>query len=258
MRKIQSIRQVFLLAVQVVTVIGFAGAQQEDSLKNILNEFKHLQRSYLQNKSVSFDIKYTYSNESTPENILDSLNGHVDISGTHFHSLIDSTETIQNDRYNIVLFKKDKIMYVSKASSLLKSYDPLAQMDSMLSKVHGLRCVISMNNNEKTLTLLFPEGLEYKKIDFVIDTISGLLISSDYWVKTEQLMDRSVFSDNENTDRKIYDRYALVKTNYFNYTNTAPGILRFDEKQYFIKTGKEFKTIDSFRDYKIFIATPNL
>ena len=87
---------------------------KDDSVVNVINRlFENFQTA----RDMSFDVNYSYSNESTPTVILDSLSGKFEMHGAKYHFFLDSTETIRNEHYTIVLFHEDKIMYLTKGTS---------------------------------------------------------------------------------------------------------------------------------------------
>ena len=79
---------------------------KDDSVVNVINSCLKIFKA---TRDMSFDVNYSYSNESTPTVILDSLSRKIQMHGAKYHFFLDSTETIRNEHYTIVLFLMDKI-----------------------------------------------------------------------------------------------------------------------------------------------------
>ena len=97
---------------------------QEQKTDKAIQVFDALKQAYQIAQGVSFNVKYTYTNETRPNDVLDSLSGKFEISHDNYRYLLDSTETIHNNKYTIILFREDKIMYLTKPS-LAVSANPI-------------------------------------------------------------------------------------------------------------------------------------
>jgi len=229
-------------------------AQTKDSTALIIDELKQIQKAYTQSSSLSFNMQYRYANESKPFVILDSVSGKIEMQNGNCHYIMDSIETIKNGRYSIILFKENNMMYLSKPVEADQGQNPLMMLDSALIKSPGMLYSVKQSTSIKQITLLFPKGMMYKKIDFFIDNKTGFLSKAIYLMKTQLLMD----DQNENIDKKQYDEYARVELNITQYSTATIDPSVFDEQKYYTKQGKDFKTTESFKQYKIFIGSLNL
>lgn len=243
-------RYIHLLIIMLANTL-FAHAQDTVAVAKAVNIFRRVQAKSRQ-QPVSFDLNYTYANESTPGVILDSLKGKIEISGENFRSIIDSTETICNATYNIVLFKEDKIMYLAKNSKSASPADPLETLNTLLKGATN-----SSFKTEKQNTIInvaFPAGSNCRQLLIVIDTVSLRLVSMQYILKTTLLMGEEM--NNEVPDG--YEDYAMVKATFYNYKGIPLSSSRFDEKAFFYKDGDAFKVTPAYEDYSIFVGTPGL
>jgi hypothetical protein len=202
---------------------------------------------------LAFDVKYIYSNEHTPDKILDSLKGNIEMSGSDYRYLLDSTETIHNSRYNIILFKEDKVMYLSGASAQLAAQDPIQSVQTILEKSGATGCTISTEKGKTVIRIDFAAGGPCKQMKIVADTLKQRLYAMEYIIKTELLKDGQ-----DDADMEGYEEYALVSTIFYNYHDVQPDASRFDEKTFFYKEDAAFKVMPAYEAYKIFVATPNL
>ena len=231
-------------------------AQQNENLAWVTNEFRHIREAYLRSNALSFGIRYLYTAEKDPAIILDSVTGSVQSLKGQYRLVLDSTEIIKNERYGITLFKEDKVMYLSGPPGKNMKTDPLMMPDSAFSHIPGLQCSVHTDKIFKTISFIFPPDLQYKTIDFVMDTVSGLLVKAIYIVKTEQMTGGR--AGTTPAAGLQYDEYARVEADFYNYSKEPPPGALFDEKEYFRKEGKEFKTTEKYKQYKIFTGSPDL
>jgi hypothetical protein len=245
------IRKIFLvISCLLLTGQTFLIAQTVDTAR-IFTEMSRLQAKY-QARAVSFDISYSYASELHPDVILDSLKGNMDLYSGKYHYRLDNTETISNGRYNIILFGEEKLMYLAKPSTLNMG-DPIQQMRLMMQKSGINKCAVTENGNRRSILISFVPGGNYREMEMTMDKASGYLTGMRYVVKTTLLME----TQGADPDPQ-YGEYAIVQTILNNYKEPASDTSRFDEQNFFYKEGNELKTTPAYKDYKIFIGSPNL
>jgi hypothetical protein len=242
----------FLLFISAYILSIPAMGQVKTDMDNATRILKNLQLAFTAHP-IAFDIKYLYSNEHTPEKVLDSLKGSIEMSGSDYHYQLDSTETIHNSKYSIVLFKEDKVMYLSGASEQVPTPDPLQSMQSILEKSGVTGCTVSNEKGKTIIRFVFAAGGPCKQMKIVADTVKNHLLSMEYILKTALLKDAQ-----DDTEMEGYEEYALVSTTFYNYHDLQPDASRFDDKAFFYKESTEFKVMPAYEAYKIFVATPNL
>jgi hypothetical protein len=229
-------------------------AQSNDPLDKMTQLMNEMQSAYSMQR-LSFDVKYVYSNEHTPNVILDSLNGKVEMDGLNYRCLLDNTETIRNAKYAIILFKEDKIMYLTKSSGADSSGNPLLVTRAALQSSNIKKCEITIKGDKKIVNVEFNAGAPYKKMDMVIDKVTGLVMNMEYVVKTSMLVTTS--SDEASLDES-YEEYASVRAYFLNYQKMLVDKERFDERAFFFREADAFKPTAAYKDYKLFLATPHL
>lgn len=202
-----------------------------------------------------FDIKYIYSNESRPASILDSLTGKIEIAGSNFYCLMDSTESIHIGMHNITLFQEDKLMLIGVVNPDSLP-EPVAYVQAMITKSGAQSCTITSNGRVKTINISFKEGSPCKQMKLQIDTVANHMLSVDYSLKTILLVDPAAQAENKIPEG--YDEYALVRTTFFNYHMLKQPEARFKEDQYFFKEGTEYKPAAAYSDFQVVQSTPNL
>jgi hypothetical protein len=248
-------QKIFLLLIILGSVIpGRLLARQASDSALLIAEMKKMQLAY-QAHPVSFDIRYTYAGERQPDVIIDSLQGSVELAGSSSYYRLDNMETLSNSRYQVVLFKEDKVMYLTRPSVLTPA-DPLQQMQALLQKSGIKHCSIHINDGIKTLTVDFEEGMPCRQLVIHVDARSGYVSDMQYVVKTALMME----SPGSITAAAVaeYGEYALVSTVFEHYRELPATGDRFNDHRFFYKAGEELKTTPAYAEYKIFQGSPNL
>jgi len=233
----------------IVVCLGFATHSlmaQMDTTK-MFAAFNSMQAKY-QSTPISFSLNYTYKSVNNPDKVLDEVKGGIELAGSNYHYEMDNTEVYSNGRYNIILFKEDKLMYLAKATTIT-AVDPVQQLRAMV----GSSAIQSCSVKGGVITLTFVPGGNYKELQMVVNEKTGYLTSMRYVVKTAMLMEQP----GAEIDPQ-YGEYAIVQSTLDNYKALAADSSRFNEANFFYKEGKEFKTTADYSDYKIFIGSPNL
>lgn len=237
----------------IISIAATLSVQAQDTvaIAKAISIFRRVQAKS-QQQPVSFEVNYTYSNESTPETLLDSLKGKIEINGENYRSTLDSTETIRNAKYSIVLFKEDKLMYLAVNSKPTNPADPLETLNTLMKG--AANSTFSYQKRNTTINVSFPAGGNCKQLSIVIDTVSQRLVSMQYVLKTTLLMGDEM----KNELPEGYEEYAQVKASFYNYKDIPVNSSRFDEKAFFYKDGDTFKVTPEYEDYNIFVGTPGL
>jgi hypothetical protein len=246
-------RRIFLTT--VVLLLALIGqqvkAQTANDTASLFAEMKQMNEIY--KRSLSFGIKITYASEKEPGVVQDSVEGGMEYADSIYHYWLDSTETFVNKNYSVTLFKKDKVMYLSKPSTLGPLLDPVQQMRAVLQKTGYRSCAITQQGAVKTLHIDFGPDGAYRELDMNIDKKTGYVTSMRYIIKTSMAPGNAVASANQ-----LNAEYAIVKTTFDHYQLLPADYAGFNESSFFYKDGQEFKTTSAYNDYKIFTGSPNL
>ncbi|MDB5250686.1 MAG: hypothetical protein JWQ40_5080 [Segetibacter sp.] len=245
-------RKVHIAIIAVFCLVNTVRGQANGKL---IAEMKRLQETYSIGSTLSFDVKYVYATESKPEIYLDSMMGSMEINGNNYRIILNNTETIKNDRYIIHLFKDDKLIYLTKPNSGETGNGPGALIDSVFRNISSLSYTIDSNKIVKRIVLNFPTQSSFKTVVFTINKATGYIIKARYLVKTEQLLETQ---NREKEAADQYDEYAIVEASYSNYKKDYRSPYSFDEKTVFVKSGNEYVPAEKFKDYSIFLGSPNL
>jgi hypothetical protein len=216
--------------------------------------FKNLIDKYNHTDYLSYRLEYTYREDSNPKVVLDSIRGYVMMSKENYHLVLGNTETIHNDKYNIILFKEDSLMYISKSS--VGSINPVSILDSMFTKIKGIEILLTDKKRAQLITLNFPDGMDYKSAEYFIDGKTGYLLRIRYKVNAIQMLNPADRSNAANT--LLANKWGIVQCLYSKHETGKFTDNEFDDKKYFIKEASEFKPTDAYKKYKIFLASPGL
>jgi hypothetical protein len=227
-------------------------AQEKNDTARLFATMKELQQMYKQ-KAISFDIRYTYASELHPGVELDSLAGHMDVSGKNYHYLLSGTEMTANERYVVTLFKEEKIIYLSKPLSA--PVDPVQQMWLSMQTIGVTSCSFPETATVKAINIGFKAGSPYKEMQMDFDKKTGYLMEMRYVLKTEMLMASGEGAEDAAAE---YGEYAVVRCTYANYKTLSPRPDMFDERKFFYKDGNEYKSTGAYSEYKVFVGAPNL
>jgi hypothetical protein len=243
----------------VLTGVSLPAPAQQQQKDSILAVIRKVQQVYQSTGTIHCSLKYSYATESAPLVALDSLAGEITMSGNNYRMALGNTETIQTGRYTIRLFKGDKLMYITRstAASLQQNLSPVAILDSMLTHNKYLTWRIRSEKNLETISMVFPDGLAYKKVEFTVDMLNGYVEKMAYLVRTEQLMDPAIVKGE--TSPAAFDKYAIVEASYDDYRKEAKAdSAAFEEQTFFSRKGSEFTASQLYKDYKIITGSGNL
>lgn len=231
-----------------------AAQQPSDDRKELLALLEKMKNLHLQLKGVKVDMRYCYANESTPDKHLDSLHGELLLNGNEYYMAVDGIETLVNSRYSVTLYQDDHLMYLSKPSPV-QHYNPVASIDSLLTAVKGADCRMRKVDGYTEITIGFPGGQAYKSMRMLADTATGYLLQTTVVLKTQLL---APDADETSLKKMGYDDYAMVQTTFSGYQPVKLDSGYFDEARFFTRKNKDFQVTEKYRDYKIFVASPNL
>jgi hypothetical protein len=233
-------------------LLSFLRAQTPEKQRavEILRSLSDRYRTY---KSLHFAIAYKYASEARPGVYLDSLKGDFKMSGSRYKYRLDSTEFIGNSDLTLILYRQDRVMFLSKTSPAMQSGNPMALLDSMLLKNDSVNCQLSETKEQQKIKISFRPGLATREMEYTIDRKSGFVTRIINVVQSQQLYDPSV--------RSLVDghsSYAVVETDFMNYREGDFEDSELDTSKYFKKEGKDYITLAPYNSYKIFLGTPDL
>lgn len=231
-----------------------SAAQATGDTARLFAEMDRLHRT-MRAVPVSFNIRYTYTSERNSSVILDSLSGQIELSGASSRYRMDRTETISNERYNIILFRDDKLIYLTSPHQNQVS-DPLLQLRMMMSGSAISHCIVKEEKELLTISLRFKEGTGYREMNMHVDRKSGYIKDATYVLKTELMMGAEQQAGQDIISE--YGEYAVIRVVFSEYRHLTGSTAWSDERNYFTREGDVFKPAPAYADYTIFNGSPNL
>lgn len=243
----------------LMLIAGTVLARQNPS--KAIQALKQLMHSYTKNTALSFELRFTYAPESKPLMLLDSLQGKMVISGNRNWYMIDSTESVNTGDFLVTVFREDKLLVIAKpASASLPQATGLSglneawfsSLDSLV-KEKKVQLEYREDTHEQQIDIRFPGMKQYKAMSYVIDRKTGLLKKSVTLARADQLQDPDSIKE-----LNMKDEYSIITTWFGNYNRERVSESIFDPSRYFTKKGDEYSGAGEFRDYKVFLGTPNM
>jgi hypothetical protein len=247
MKHLMAFCLLFILSVQ-----AYSQARSEGK-EACLQAMKEMVNHYRESQYLSFDIVYRYSGQQTPDVYQDSLKGYYRLNGNDYWYSLDSTEVASYQGTSVLLFKEDRIMYLTPGSEQKKNVNFLAALDSLLSHLDGMEAVLSEGAGGKKIVLSFSDKSPCKSIEYMLDRNSGYLTRIRQVIKSDQLYDPSVRNRMEGNVP-----YAIVDMDFSNYRSGAFDDRQLNTAQYFKKEGQQYVSVAPYEEYKIFLGAPNL
>ena len=236
----------------VLFAAGYEAAAQGNTKQEALAKLRQLASRYEKADRLGFNVKYKYALEQQPLAYIDSMDGEFRMNGGVYSYTLDSTEAIVNADYSIMLFKEDKIMYLTKPSGAAEAQSPLMLPDTLWLNDTGVECKLDTTGRDMKISIVFKNNPAFKKIEYYINKKTGMVARVLSYVQSSQLYDPSV--------RQVVDAsvYAVMEMKFSNYREKSfdDGVLNMSK--YFTKQGKEFATASAYESYKIFLGSPNL
>lgn len=239
-----------------ILMIFFAQALKAQAIDTVrlFNEIKQVQAMF-HDKELAFDMRYTYADESRPLAILDSVKGKMEVTKAGNRYELANVVCVSNSRYVIVMFRDDKLMYLSRAFPMAP-VDPFQQVRAMISQGSIQSFSTEIVPHGKRLLMSFGEQAPCRKIEMEMDLEKGLVKSIRYTVRTEMI--RGGLGELSAGAASAFGEYAIVAMYFEGYRKPGGDAARFDEKSFFYREGDELKTTPAYSDYTIFKASTNL
>lgn len=218
---------------------------------------KKMQQAYQQADYLSFHMNYVYANDDNPNHPTDSLQGEVQLDKDRCRFVIDNTETILTGKYSIRIMNDEKLIYLSgkgKGASPLPDLPGI--MDSLLTTLKGLTLSVHKQGIYKVLDIHFPPGQMYSRISLTVDPVSGLLQQAAYAVRTISLVGKEMVASPGHD--APYQPEGIVSVVYSKYEHHRFDDGLFDENQIFTHVTGRYEPVGQYKEFHIFLASPNL
>jgi hypothetical protein len=219
-------------------------------------ESSKMQMAYKNQAYLSFNVKYTYAAETDPTTIIDSSTGVVKMSGNYYWGTIDSLEFMQNNSYNVVLYKTDHIMRIGNPEPVYPQIINFSMFDSLAGK-NNYTMSSTAAGTVKSLQLTFTNpAFPFKNYKVSYDSITHFVNQISYTINDEVI--DSEQSYNKPVTGGPLTEFVIVTARFTSYRVTPFSTTVYNSSNYFSETGKTFTPQPPFQSYEVFIASPNL
>jgi hypothetical protein len=200
----KKIFQSLLMAVVICSTALPANAQQKvyDSITiKLFDEIEAIQANFSLAEHFSFNATY-YMQDVDTVVVLDTSVASYQVNGNNFRLLIDSIESIQNDKLFTTVYNDSKTIVVQKPVNMYKQvmqvdiHDPIFQQMAM----SGMTAVDS--GTLRRINILFDADAMYTNYQLVYDTATHIVLEIKYSVRkdlnlasTKRVNMRIVFSN---------------------------------------------------------------
>lgn len=238
----------FIVASCILPTLIFAQIPPKKFTKeNLASQLK----AFIERDTISYDIIYTYSEEQNPDTILDSLKGRVEKQNKNFRVQLGASHIIGLDSLIVTLFDDEKILYLSKPSTSGLINNGIFY-DSSFVLFKNTLLTQQDRDSQYVFTFTFQPNELYKSVIISIDKASNYILKIDYLVKESELASAE-------SNKMKTDVYALVSAKLFNYrSNFKVADSVFRSATYLEKENGRFKVSNNYKDFKLFIGSPNL
>ena len=217
---------------------------QSNDIKNASRLLQQVQKAYTEQNFLSFSVSY----HLTATGVADSLKGNIKMSGNNYLIDLDSSLTIHTGIKTIVLFKEDKLLYVTKGSNGAEAVMPLAITDSSFYKKIA-QTEVKTTTEVREITITFKEGQPYKKMLLTVDRTTNFISLISYAVPATMLQQAT---NNETLQNLPAGSEAFIEIAFEGYDKNAFDTSVFNEDNYYKNDGNVLVPGDAFADYTVY------
>jgi hypothetical protein len=239
----------------LVFCASIAALKAQDTTADLNGFVRRVQHAYNEAAYLGFSIKYCYSNAGKPDQYLESMTGEVQMDKGRSRLYIDGTETVLTGRYAIQVLPGEKVLYVSSGGRSTVA-NPVSILDSVFAHIHGVQSQLQHRGQSDVLTLTFPPGQPYTRLEMVIEHRSGFFDKITYDLNTTGLVSQEMI-DRPGHPAPYQDR-GEVTIFFSDYQRGRFDDRLFSEENFFIRSGGRFEPTGKYKDYHIYLASSNL
>lgn len=236
----------------IIFLTGALSAKAQTTKETAIKAINTVLTKYRSSPYLGFDLNYYCSSEKLPSVYIDSLQGKVKLHNGSCWYLLDSTEAIVTDSFALTIFKEDRIIYVAKPPLSLQLVNIAGLSDSLMAGAGDVNYEITRQGKKQLVTLSFLSSPVFKRIEYHIDSTTGLLSRIRMLIEASQLYDASV------KDRLAEEKaYAVVDIFYSDYRYEPFDVAIFNKYNYLKIEDNEIKPADHYNSFRIFSGVVN-
>lgn len=204
-------------------------------------EIRNISEAYYQAPSLSFNMQFSYADSARQDSILEQIPASYKMQNGKYRAMIDSTEIVQGNSYNISIFYYDSVISVSnpqKYSNIMQ----LPFLDSLFraQNVDSMK-VTQVNDSTRKLYMYFRHSSYYRGFTISYDQNTYLLHSITYFIK------RLVNEDNPEGGTN------MINVIFSNYSTKVIDDSYFREDKFIYKQGNQFFAQHPYENYQLMV-----
>lgn len=174
---------------------------------NIMSEIDLVQ-AYLQTSShLSFNAVY-YFEDIDSVAVYDTLQASYEMNADKYHIIMDSVETIQNEKYLVTVYNQDKLVVVQDPESSSRQVMHVNIMDSTFQQLAMYGMTAADSGIFRKITLFFDANALYTNYEMVYNKTTYQLLYIKYALRKE--------TEPESDKRfKMFIKFSNYKTGEF-------------------------------------------
>lgn len=234
-----------LILIFTFLILNRTAFTQTDQRESVVKRLNEISAAYKSANHLSFDVRYRYSSEKKPAVYLDSLTGSFKLNGNNYWYALDNSEFLGNDSTNLAIFNEDKIIYVN-GSAVSQSANPLAMIDSVLLNNQYSSSSLADTAGMQKITIDFVPGMQFKKVQYLIDGKSGFITRMTAVIESDQMYDPAIqpmFNKKES--------YGILVVDFGNYKTGSFNDQTFSTDKYYNRVGQNYLASAAYANYQI-------
>jgi hypothetical protein len=234
-------------------IIGILGNHCTLQAQNpILLECMNINKAYRASSYLSFNVRYTYALDSTTIIIKDSSHATYKMNGYRYWGSIDSVEFMQNDSFQIALYKPEQVISVGLPAYNYAQTLPMAQWDSLFFRNSKFTYTMTADSGFKKITVNYDSDMPVKKFEMWYDSVNYRIQRIRY------KMDEATSDEEYENSGTLSGKVAIVDVFFSNYQTGTFTDDVFNSANYIYKSGSSYQPIALYEAYEVFIVSPEL
>lgn len=249
-----ALRKIYVFSLLTFLSTGPVLAQQgRDAAKVVLEKMKD---AYARASYLSFHVNYLYANESQAGSPTDSIPGDFQMDKNRVRFTIDGTETLVTPLHSIRVRSEDRIIFLGRSSQDGPQVDPASMVDTLLRQINGSDVQLRDEGAQAVIGIQFPPGLQYKRVEIVVDKQTNYLREITYFLKTEALVGQELVKGAGHDGP--YESDGRVRIVFSRYQQRAFGDAVFDEARLVSRVGGTYQPADAYKGYQLILTSSKL
>ena len=208
-----------------------------------MQDMIRLNQVYRMAAYLSFDVDITYADSTTPGTFTEEMSGLYQIHDGRFRYLLDSTEIVQGNNYNLVVYHDDQLIAISKPQAYPDLLNSANLFDSTYARLYITTVTVNnLSDSVRVLKVSFKAAQPYSKYEITYDPRTYLLRGLKYYIH-----DRAVDQVNGSSGTSV------VTMKYSNYSTNVIGENNFRESKFIYKDGDSFYAQAPYSNFRIVV-----